>query len=116
MLIAWTRAVTPDHRSIKLDASGVDGVGRSGLTGDVDQHFGTKFEAAFMISVVSAIGSFGANAALPRAEFREALNTGSETVTETANDALGEYLSIPPTIHVDQGTPINVFVSKDFFL
>jgi len=116
VLIAWTRAVTPDHRSIKLDASGVDGLGRSGLTGDIDQHFGTKFEAAFMISVVSAIGSLGANAALPRAEFREALNAGSETTAETTNDALGEYLSIPPTIHVDQGTPINVFVSQDFLL
>lgn len=116
VLIAWSRTITPDHRSITLGAAGVDGLGRSGLAGDVDQHFGTKFEAAFMISVVSAIGQFGANAALPRAEFREALNTGSETVTETANDALGEYLSIPPTIHVDQGTPINVFVSQDVFL
>ena len=48
--------------------------------------------------------------ALPRAEVCEALNTGPETVTETASDALGEYLSIPPTIHVDQGKPINVFV------
>jgi len=116
VLIAWSRAITPDHRSIALGAAGVDGLGRAGLTGDIDQHFGTKFEAAFMISVVSAIGQFGANAALPRAEFREALNTGSETVTETANDALGEYLSIPPTIHVDQGTPINVFVSQDVLL
>jgi len=116
VLIAWTRAITPDHRSIALDAAGVDSLGRAGLTGDVDQHFGTKFEAALMISVVSAIGQFGANAALPRAEFREALNTGSETVTEAGNDALGEYLSIPPTIHVDQGTPINVFVSQDVYL
>lgn len=116
VLIAWTRVVTPDHRSIKLDARGVDGLGRSGSTGDVDQHFETKFEAAFMISVVSSIGSFSANAALPRAEFREALNAGSEAVTETANGALAEYLSIPPTIHVDQGTPINVFVSQDFLL
>ena len=116
VLIAWSRAVTPDHRSITLNSSGVDGLGRAGLSGDVDQHFGTKFEAAFLISVVSAIGQFGANAALPRAEVREALNTGSETVTETASDALGEYLSIPPTIHVDQGTPINVFVQQDFLL
>ena len=116
VLIAWSRAVTPDHRSIALNSSGVDGLGRAGLSGDVDQHFGTKFEAAFLISIVSAIGQFGANAVLPRAEVREALNTGSETVTETASDALGEFLSIPPTIHVDQGTPINVFVQQDFLL
>ena len=116
VLIAWSRIVTPDHRSISLNSSGVDGLGRSGLSGDVDQHFATKFEAAFLISAVSAIGQFGANVGLPRAELREALNTGSETVTETASDALGDYLSIPPTIHVDQGTPINVFVQQDVFL
>ena len=116
VLIAWSRAVTPDHRSIALNSSGVDGLGRAGLSGDVDQHFGTKFEAAFLISVVSAIGQFGANAAFPRVEVREALNTGSETVTETASDALGDYLSIPPTIHLDQGTPINVFVQQDLLL
>jgi len=116
ILIAWSRAVTPDHRSIALNSTGVDGLGRAGLSDDVDQHFGIKFEAAFLISVVSAIGQFGANAVLPRAEVREALNAGSETITETASDALGEYLSIPPTIHVDQGTPINVFVQQDFLL
>lgn len=116
VLIAWSRLITPDHRSIALDSTGVDGLGRAGLSGDVDQHFATKFEAAFLISAVSAIGQFGANVALPRAELREALNTGSETITETASDALGEYLSIPPTIHVDQGTPINVFVQQDFLL
>lgn len=116
VLIAWSRIVTPDHRSIALNSSGVDRLGRSGLSGDVDQHFTTKFEAAFLISAVSAIGQFGANVGLPRAELREALNAGSETVTETANDALGEYLSIPPTIHIDQGTPINVFVQQDVFL
>ena len=116
VLIAWSRVVTPDHRSIVLDSSGVDGLGRSGLSGDVDQHFATKFEAAFLISAVSAIGQFGANVGLSRAEFREALNTGSETVTETASNALGDYLSISPTIHIDQGTPINVFVQQDVFL
>ena len=116
ILVAWSRAITPDHRSIALNSSGADGLGRAGLSGIVDQHFGTKFEAAFLISVASAIGQFGANAVLPRAEVREAFNTGSETVTETASDALGDYLSIPPTIHIDQGTPINVFVQQDVLL
>ena len=35
------------------------------------------------------------------------------TLTNLANEALKDSINIPPTIHVDQGTPIVVFVRRD---
>jgi len=53
VLIAWTRAITPDHRSVSLGSSGADALGRGGQGGKVDTHFAQKFEAAFLVSIVT---------------------------------------------------------------
>ncbi len=92
---------------------GTDGLGRAGLGGHVDRHFATTFEAAFLISAVSAISNLGSSGALSDEIANAAVSEGSATAGETVNDALGGYLAVPPTIHVDQGTPITVFVQRD---
>jgi len=79
----------------------------------VDRHFATTFEAAFLISAVSAISNLGSSGALSDEIANAAVSEGSATAGETVNDALGGYLAVPPTIHVDQGTPITVFVQRD---
>ena len=116
ILIAWERVTLSDGRSIELDASGADALGRAGLTGDVDAHFATTFEAALLISVVSSIGELGKSARLPDVIAQDATASGANHVAGALGDALGGYVAIPPTIHVDQGTPIRVFVQRDIAL
>ena len=41
------------------------------------------------------------------------VQAGIETLNATGTSVLDEYLSIPPTIAVQQGTQINVFVARD---
>ena len=42
-----------------------------------------------------------------------AAQTTSQTLTQLAQDALRESIAIPPTIHLDQGTRVIVFVRRD---
>jgi len=116
ILVAWDRVTLPDQRSVELAANGTDALGRAGLSGDVDAHFASTFEAALLISVVSAIGDLGGTARLPNAIVQDATASGASAVTNALGEALGGYLAIPPTIHVDQGTPIRVFVQRDIAL
>ena len=113
VLVAWSRVKLPNGHSISIEALGTDGLGRAGLGSHVDRHFTTTFEAAFLISAVSAISDLGSIAELPNEIVNAAIADGSVTAGDGINDALSGYLAIPPTIHVDQGTPITVFVQRD---
>ena len=113
VLVAWSRVKLPNGNSISLDALGTDGLGRAGLGGYVDRHFATTFEAAFLISAVSAISNLGSNAKFPNEIVNAAIANGSVATSEGTDDALGGYLAVPPTIHVNQATPITVFVQRD---
>lgn len=112
VLVAWNRVITTDQRSILIGSRGVDGLGRAGLTGNVQHHFGLKFEAAFFISIFSGLANFGNRAFNDDNGF----NNGTDSLSNAGQSAFEEYLSIPPSIWVDQGENINVFVSRDLYL
>lgn len=103
--IAWNRIITTDNRSIMIGSRGTDGLGRAGLTGDVDHNFDLKFEAAFFVSVLTRLAG--------SASSDDDLTAGVDTLSTAGTSVLEEYLSIPPTISVQQGTQINVFVARD---
>ena len=42
-----------------------------------------------------------------------ASQTVAQSVTQLANEALRDSINIPPTVHVDQGTKISIFVRRD---
>ena len=113
VLVAWNTARLPDGRSIQMDASGTDALGRAGLGGNVDARFSEKFEAAFLISAVSALGTLGGSTRIAHEASKTAFHDGSATLSNALGSALNGYLSVPPTLHVHQGTPITVFVQRD---
>ena len=126
ILIVWTRALRADGTSVSLGSYGSDDLGRSGLNGYVDKHYLERFGAAAALSLVGGVSSFiaGLNVDSGRQDSSTASTTASDaksqaqqtvsqTMAEMANMALKETISIPPTIHVDQGTQIIVFVRRD---
>ena len=117
LLMAWTRAITPDHRSLMLGSTGTDALGRGGVGGFVDAHFSEKFEAALLTSIALGLSSAGSTRLVNEtAAVNDGLSAGNEAVTDAITSTLDDYLSIPPTIHIDQGTPIQVFVQRDLYL
>ena len=112
-LVVWTRAVTPKGLSVQLASTGTDRIGRAGVSGVVDTHFWERFGSAALISLIGAVPELAASAS-------GADDVSTETISDVGDDfrsgtssVLAEYLSIKPTIHVDQGDQITVFVGQD---
>ncbi|MFV3126574.1 TrbI/VirB10 family protein [Niveispirillum sp. KHB5.9] len=99
--VLWTRLIRPDGVSVALASPAISQDGKSGLSGDVDTHFVERFGSATLLSVVGALSAIG-NAAL--------VLSGSQSA---AGVAAQRDSQIPPTIRVDQGQPIRVFVARD---
>ncbi|SCB40534.1 type IV secretion system protein VirB10 [Rhizobium hainanense] len=124
ILIVWTRALRSDGTSVALGSYGTDDLGRSGLSGFVDKHHLERFGAAAVLSLVGGVSSFVAglnsdgssnssSSSTSSNAQTQAQQTLSQTMADMANIALKDSINIPPTIHVDQGTEIMVFVRKD---
>ena len=123
VLIVWTRALRADGTSVSLGSYGTDDLGRSGVAGIVDKHYLERFGASAVLSLVGGISSFiaGLNAdgssdaasGSSNNGATEAQQTISQTMSDMANQALKDSINIPPTIHIDQGSEIMVFVRRD---
>lgn len=123
IFVIWTRLLRNDGVSVRLNSIGADSLGRSGLSGHVDNKWRERFGSAIMLSVVGAGASFltgyGSDQAFgdddSDAQRGEELarETIAETFSDMANQVLGENLRIPPTISVSQGERVFVYVRQD---
>ncbi len=122
IFVVWSRMLRDDGVSVRLGSIGADSLGRSGLTGHVDNKFRERFGAAILLSIVgggaSYLTGYGSQAATGGSEDARraeeiARTTIAQTFSDLANQALGDSLRIPPTISVAQGERIFVFVRQD---
>ncbi len=109
--VVWSRVITPDGVSIDIGSPGTDDLGRGGLEGETDTHFFERFGSAILLSVMGA--------GLER--FANSDNNGNTAIiigsqqqaSQVASIALQKQIDIPVTIKVPQGTPLQVFVTRD---
>ncbi len=143
VFIVWTRVLRSDGVSVQLGSYGTDNLGRSGLTGQIDNHYAERFGAAIMLSVIGGgaqyLGNLGSNSGNGRQTQTTSVDptTGvttttssspnqssmyaqqiaaqqvSQTMNQIASEALRNSINIAPTINVDQGAKIMVFVRRD---
>lgn len=109
----WPRIIRPDGVNIALDSPATDNLGRSGLAGDVDTHFFSRFGSSVLLSIIGA-GSSN-NYSNPLRVTPNDLLRGSlyQSFSATATKSLEESINIKDTINLDQGESIKIFVSKD---
>jgi type IV secretion system protein VirB10 len=106
--IVWGRLIRPDGVTISLDSPASDQLGRAGVKGRVDTHFGERLLTALLQSTID----FGAAAAT------RAVTNGSGVILALPNGTQGvgaDILQPPPkpTLKVRHGTRIAVFVARD---
>lgn len=127
IFVIWTRLLRDDGVTVRLNSIGTDSLGRSGLTGLVDNKWRERFGSAILLSIVGAGSSYltgygsnqyssgsgndGSSDSDRAAEL--ARETIAQTFSDMANQALAENLKIPPTISVHQGERIFVYVRQD---
>ena len=112
LFVIWQRIIRPDGVDIALNSPGTDHLGRAGLGGDVDAHFIERFGAAILLSMIDGAVQAGVNAANNR-DAQTVVTSSGSALNSSAEIALENAINIAPTIHVDQGTPINIFVTSD---
>ena len=124
VLIAWDRVITPDNHSLRLTAYGTDGIGPSGLPAKVKTHLLQKISGAALVSIISATPTLLAASAADDSQnitvgddevnpIMQAGVAASSAIGEAAASALEDYLTIAPTLAVDQGMVVNVVVDRD---
>lgn len=131
--VIWARVIRPDGIDIQIDSPGVDSLGRAGVAGHVDNKYFEMFAASLMTSSVSIALGLGADAMLSDSGTSQT-NTSDGTTTssgnagaqatlegirdfsDTSEEILRGILEQQPTITVDQGTRIKVFVNRDLIM
>lgn len=127
--IVWTRVIRPDGIDVMINSPGIDQIGRAGVQGDVDNKYLEIYSNAILASTIT-IGTAAVGDAVSGDDVTQTQNaiggtqtTGSASAiaTQQAVQDIGSVtrsmtnriVDLRPTITVDQGTRINVFVNKD---
>ena len=127
--VIWSRVIRPDGIDVMIRSGGADQLGRAGLEGDVDNKYTEIFAAAFLVSAINIAMGVGVDA-IENDNFSSTTNTDGSTTRNTnakqeaavrAIDMFGNtgqnlldgFLNLKPTITIDQGTRVNVFVNRD---
>ena len=115
LLVVWQRLIFPDGKSIGLDnMQGVDLSGKAGITGEIDNHFGTLLKGVVLSSIM---GSAGAIVTDRKNDWRGAAAEGAGEQIVTIGDRFAERaLSRQPTINIEPGTRLNIMVHSDLIL
>jgi type IV secretion system protein VirB10 len=101
--------------SAQINSPGTDQLGMAGqLADDVNTHFFARFGEASLLSI---IGAGAANAGVSTtdqynsaAQYRMAI---AQSFQQSADTSLQNTIQTKPTLTVDQGAAINVFVAHD---
>lgn len=112
VFVIWNRLLRNDGVSINIGSYGTDALGRSGLDGEVDTHFFERFGSSVLLSMIDAGLKIGVESMDDSDSATIALETGDD-FSRASEIALENSIAIPPTIHIDQGKKIKVFVGKD---
>jgi type IV secretion system protein VirB10 len=120
--VIWDRITTPSGIDVNMASPGVDNLGGSGVPGQYDAHWARRITSALLISMVADAFKYAAAENGPPSYGYSGAgvvvqnpyeSSTARTMERLANDALTENMRRPPTVTVNQGTIINVYVAKD---
>lgn len=110
IFVLWTRLRTPYGVVVNLDSPATDTLGRSGISGAVNNHFWMRFGAGLLLSVVDDVTASALNR---QGSGQLQLTSTTGEGKDAASIALAHSVDIPPTLSADQGTLVNVSVMSD---
>jgi type IV secretion system protein VirB10 len=115
LLLAWTRLILPDGRSIVLERQpGTDEAGYAGWEDRVDNHWDRLFLAAGLATVLNIGVELGRD---NESDIARAIRDGTQdTVGRAGEEIVRRQLQIPPTLTIRPGFPVRVMVTRDLIL
>jgi type IV secretion system protein VirB10 len=112
VFVLAARARTPQNVVINLNSPFADALGRSGVSGNVDNHFLQRFGPSLLLSLVNYGPGLAATALSGNGSsynFIGALGPQQQI----ANSALERQMSIPPTLEAPEGKRVSIIVARD---
>lgn len=115
VFVLWTDARTEAGVVAQLASPATDSLGRSGITGEVDNHFWDRFGAAILISVINGVIQAGTNYASGAGNSGggTTLNYNTQQPNQVMTEVLRNTVNIPPTIRVPQGERVQILFARD---
>lgn len=115
VLLAWTRLILPDGRSIVLERQPAgDVAGFGGLEDKINEHWGGLAKAAGLSTILSLSAELGNDS---DDDIVRALRDGGQTtINQAGQEIVRRQLNIPPTLIIRPGFPVRVLVSRDIVL
>ena len=112
VFVLAARARTPRNIVINLNSPFTDALGRSGISGNVDNHFLQRFGPSLLLSLVNYGPGLAATALSGNGSSTNFIGAlGPQQ--QIANSALERQMSIPPTLEVPQGKRVSIIVARD---
>jgi type IV secretion system protein VirB10 len=110
LFVLWTEARSPTGVVVPLASPGTDPLGRSGLTGEIDRHWGERFGNAILVTIIDGVVQGLAQ--------RSETNNGTivlnpSTADSVATEALRGSINIRPTVNKAQGERVQILVARD---
>lgn len=139
ILIVWTRMIRGDGVSVQLGSYGTDRLGRSGMTGVVDRKNWERFGPPALMTLIGGATQYiaqlgqrgdrditivndnGSVTRIPQDNGETSQDRARTIAAETIASGIQQMAAtafegsrnIRPTIHIPQGSDINVFVTRD---
>ncbi|HZX69882.1 MAG TPA: TrbI/VirB10 family protein [Rhodanobacter sp.] len=122
MQVIWDRIITPTGIDVNMQSPGMDNLGGAGLPGYYDAHWAQRISSALLISMLSDAFKYEAAEHGPKSNAiagsgvvlqQPYQSNTAQTVQQLADQAVREAANRPPTVTINQGTIIYVYVARD---
>lgn len=134
--IGWTRLIRPDGVDVSISFNASDQFGRSGISGDLDNKYGSALAKSLLTSVLAVGGVAAAQELLSNGDnnttttanpsLGTTTTTGNatnqiiadvtRTIIDTTTNIIGGQINTNAVIRIPQGTKITVIVNSDITL
>lgn len=112
VFILSARIQTPNGVVVQIDSPAADALGRMGIDGEVNNHWGERLGAAFLLSLVQdSIGYLASrsNSSNGTVVFANTEQTGNDMASKVLNSTI----NIPPTVAKNQGADFLIVLARD---
>jgi type IV secretion system protein TrbI len=118
LAVSFHRLVMPDGRTVSLDRfKGLDQIGETGLTDEVNRHYLQVFGASLAIGALSGLAQYGTTGGLGTTTFADQYRQAAgASLAASTGRVLDRYLNVLPTITIREGYRIKGYLTNDLDL
>lgn len=114
IMVIWERIITPEGINIHLgDAEMADAMGRSGITGDVDNRFMDRYGMALLVSSLSALTAY--NVPVTNQGQQVVVQTYGSNIASLSSQILEKNINLKPKVSIPAGQRILISPQKDIW-